>query len=55
MNKKQALQIVETVCAGHLCNRQDRIAIEQALNVLRGLVIDKPEETEKEGDAESPV
>jgi len=47
MNEKQALQIIETVCAGHLCNRQDRIAIEQALNELRGLVMDK-EEPEKE-------
>jgi len=50
MEKKQAFQIIESICAGHLCNRPDRIAIEQALNVLRGLVIDKPE-TEKEDNA----
>jgi len=34
MDTNQALQVIRTVCAAHLCNRQDRLVIEQALNIL---------------------
>lgn len=55
MDINQAVQIITSVCAAHLCNRQDRVAIEMALNILRGVCQPVPKSAKDEKGHRSPV